>query len=95
MRSYGFRVLRSTNPAEVLRRIWASPTFEVHGLVGGYTGPGVKTVVPGYAELKVSMRLVPHQRPEKILGLLRRFVRSRNPLVKVEAAGMLQPYRGV
>ena len=95
MRSYGLRVLRSTDPADVLRRIWASPTFEVHGLVGGYTGPGVKTVVPGYGELKVSMRLVPNQRPEKILGLLRQFVRSRNPLVKVEAAGMLQPYSGV
>ena len=84
MRAYGFRALRTTDPAEVLRRIWASPTFEVHGLVGGYTGPGVKTAVPGHGELKVSMRLVPDQRPEKIFALLQRFVAKRNPNVKVE-----------
>jgi hypothetical protein len=34
--------------------ISATPTFEVHGIVGGYTGPGVKTVVPPFAEAKVS-----------------------------------------
>jgi acetylornithine deacetylase/succinyl-diaminopimelate desuccinylase-like protein len=95
MRAYGFRSLRTSNRTDVLRRIWASPTFEVHGLVGGYTGPGVKTVVPGYGELKVSMRLVPGQRPEKVFKLLRDFVRRRNPDVQVEAEGMLQPYRGV
>ena len=95
MRAYGFRALRTTDPAEVLRRIWASPTFEVHGLVGGYTGPGVKTAVPGHGELKVSMRLVPDQRPEKIFALLQRFVAKQNPNVKVERQGMLQPFRGV
>lgn len=94
MRAYGFRTLRTTDPADVLRRIWAAPTFEVHGLAGGYTGPGVKTVVPGRGELKVSMRLVPDQRPEKILALLRDFVARQNPSVKVEAEGMLQPFRG-
>ncbi len=36
--AYGFKVLRTQDPAEVLRRIWAAPTFEVHGLVGGYHG---------------------------------------------------------
>jgi acetylornithine deacetylase/succinyl-diaminopimelate desuccinylase-like protein len=94
MRSYGLKSLRVSNPADVLRRIWASPTLEVHGLTGGYTGPGVKTVVPGYGELKISMRLVPNQRPEKILGVLRRFIARQNPDVKVEADGMLQPFRG-
>ena len=38
----------------MMKRLWALPTFEVHGLVGGYTGPGVKTVVPPRAELKCS-----------------------------------------
>lgn len=95
MRAYGFKTLRTTDPADLLRRVWASPTFEVHGLAGGYTGPGVKTVVPGYGELKVSMRLVPNQRPEKIFTLLRRFVTAQNPDVRVEAEGMLQPFRGV
>ena len=63
--AYGFQTLRTQDPAEIMRRIWAAPTFEVHGLTGGYHGPGVKTVVPGQGELKVSMRLVPHQTPEK------------------------------
>jgi len=95
MRAHGFRSLRTTNPAEVVRRIWAAPTFEVHGLVGGYQGPGVKTVVPAHGELKISMRLVPNQRPEKIFALVRRFVARQNPNVKVEAEGMLQPFRGL
>ena len=95
MRAYGLHSLRTSNPAEVLRRIWASPTFEVHGLVGGYQGPGVKTVVPAQGELKVSMRLVPNQTPEKVFALLRRFVAKQNPNVTVEAEGMLQPFRGV
>ena len=45
-KAYGFRSIRTQNRAELIQRIWAAPTFEVHGLVGGYTGPGVKTVVP-------------------------------------------------
>ncbi len=94
-RAYGFKSLRTTEAEEVLRRIWAAPTFEVHGLVGGYTGPGVKTIIPSAGELKVSMRLVPNQRPETIFSLLKRFVSEQNPDVRVEAEGMLQPFRGV
>ncbi len=92
---YGFTSLRATKAEEVLRRIWASPTFEVHGLVGGYTGPGVKTVVPAHGELKISMRLVPNQKPERMFALLKRFVKRLNPDVVVEPEGMLQPYRGL
>ena len=95
MQAYRFQTLRTTQVEDVLRRIWASPTFEVHGLVGGYTGPGVKTVVPGSGELKVSMRLVPNQRPEQVFRLFKQFVATQNPRVKVEAEGMLQPFRGV
>jgi acetylornithine deacetylase/succinyl-diaminopimelate desuccinylase-like protein len=95
MRAYGLQSLRATDPAEVLRRIWAAPTFEVHGLAGGYQGPGVKTVVPAEGELKVSMRLVPNQKPEKIFALLRRCVAKLNPAVSVRPEGMLQPFRGV
>ncbi|MBA2487278.1 MAG: M20/M25/M40 family metallo-hydrolase [Nitrospira sp.] len=93
--AYGFRTLRTQDPAEVMRRIWAAPTFEVHGLVGGYQGPGVKTVVPGHGELKVSMRLVPNQTPEKAFALLKQYVAKLNPDVKVEREGMLQPFRGL
>ena len=95
MKAYRFQTLRTHHLAGVLRRIWTAPTFEVHGLVGGHTGRGVKTIVPGHAELKVSMRLVPNQRPQKVFQLLKRFVSKRNPDVKVEAEGMLEPFRGV
>ena len=92
--AYGFQSLRTNDPAEVTRRIWAAPTFEVHGLSGGYHGPGVKTVVPGHGELKVSMRLVPNQTPEKAFALLKNYVAKLNPNVKVEREGMLHPFKG-
>ncbi|MCX5724810.1 MAG: M20/M25/M40 family metallo-hydrolase [Nitrospirae bacterium] len=92
--AYGFQSLRTNDPAEIMRRIWAAPTFEVHGLTGGYHGPGVKTVVPGHGELKVSMRLVPNQTPEKAFALLKKYVAKINPDVKVEKEGMLHPFKG-
>jgi acetylornithine deacetylase/succinyl-diaminopimelate desuccinylase-like protein len=78
----------------VLERIWASPTFEVHGLVGGYTGPGIKATVAGHAELKASCRLVPRQRPDRIGRLVREFVRARHPDVVVHLEGAAMAYEG-
>jgi acetylornithine deacetylase/succinyl-diaminopimelate desuccinylase-like protein len=75
-------------------RIWARPTFEVHGLVGGHMGPGVKTIVPEDAELKVSFRLVPNQDPRAIGQRLRELVHAIDPAVDVELSGFLEPYRG-
>ena len=46
----------------VLERLWALPTFEIHGVLGGFTGVGAKTVIPAEATAKVSMRLVPNQK---------------------------------
>jgi acetylornithine deacetylase/succinyl-diaminopimelate desuccinylase-like protein len=46
----------------VLERLWALPTFEIHGILGGFTGEGAKTVIPAQATAKVSMRLVPNQK---------------------------------
>jgi len=92
--AYGFHSLRTDDPAEVTRRIWAAPTFEIHGLTGGYHGPGVKTVVPSHGELKVSMRLVPNQTPEKAFALLNKYVAKLNPDIKVEREGMLHPFKG-
>jgi len=46
----------------VLERLWALPTFEIHGIKGGFTGEGAKTVIPAEATAKVSLRLVPNQR---------------------------------
>ena len=92
--AYGLKSLRTDDPAEVTRRIWAAPTFEIHGLSGGYHGPGVKTIVPASGELKVTMRLVPNQTPEKAFALLKKYVSKVNPSVKVEREGMLHPFKG-
>jgi acetylornithine deacetylase/succinyl-diaminopimelate desuccinylase-like protein len=63
----------------VLERIWARPTFEVHGIAGGFTGVGSKTVIPAKATAKVSIRLVPRQDPEKIVASFRQFVKKHAP----------------
>jgi acetylornithine deacetylase/succinyl-diaminopimelate desuccinylase-like protein len=63
----------------VLERIWARPTFEVNGLLSGFTGDGSKTVIPAVAMAKVSMRLVPDQDPEKIAQLFEAYLRKVAP----------------
>jgi acetylornithine deacetylase/succinyl-diaminopimelate desuccinylase-like protein len=52
----------------LLERKWARPTLDVHGVMGGFTGAGSKTVIPARARAKVSMRLVPNQQPAKALA---------------------------
>jgi acetylornithine deacetylase/succinyl-diaminopimelate desuccinylase-like protein len=63
----------------VLARVWARPTFEVHGIAGGFTGAGAKTVIPARAVAKVSIRLVPHQDPQKVLAQFRDWVAANTP----------------
>jgi len=63
----------------VLEQITTRPTAEFNGIVGGYTGEGAKTVIPGQASAKVSFRLVGSQDPEKIRDAFRKFVRERIP----------------
>src|SRR6185503_12990522 len=63
-----FKSLRTEDPLEVMRRIWAQPTLEVHGVMGGYIGPGVKTIIPPKAEVKLTTRLVPNQKPETMFA---------------------------
>src|SRR5688572_12405459 len=62
-----------------LERVWGRPTFEVNGLLSGFTGEGAKTVLPATAMAKVSMRLVPDQHPDKIAALFEEYVRKVTP----------------
>ncbi len=94
-KAFGFRAIRTEDRAKLIKRIWAAPTFEVHGLVGGYSGPGVKTVVPPSGQLKVSMRLVPNQNPQKIFSQLKAFLKKHNPDIRLENDGQLEPFQGV
>lgn len=63
----------------VLARIWARPTFEVHGIAGGFTGAGAKTVIPARAVAKVSLRLVANQKPERVLDCVKSWVQESTP----------------
>ena len=62
-----------------LERTWARPTFEVNGLLSGFTGEGAKTVLPAVAMAKVSMRLVPNQTPDKIATLFEAHLHDVTP----------------
>ena len=62
-----------------LERTWARPTFEINGLLSGFTGEGAKTVLPAVAMAKVSMRLVPNQHPDKIAELFETHVKDVAP----------------
>jgi len=63
----------------LIEQITTRPTAEINGIVGGYTGEGAKTVIPGEAKAKVSFRLVGEQDPTKIRNAFRAFVRARLP----------------
>jgi acetylornithine deacetylase/succinyl-diaminopimelate desuccinylase-like protein len=60
----------------VLQRLYARPTLDVHGIRGGFTGEGAKTVIPARAMAKVSMRLVPDQDPREILAAFEQRVKE-------------------
>jgi acetylornithine deacetylase/succinyl-diaminopimelate desuccinylase-like protein len=75
----GSTVLTGEPGYSVLYRTWARPTLEVHGMPGGFTAPGAKTVIPARASAKVSMRLVPNQDPDDILKRYEAFVKRNTP----------------
>jgi acetylornithine deacetylase/succinyl-diaminopimelate desuccinylase-like protein len=59
--------------------LWARPTLEVHGMPGGFTAPGAKTVIPSKAAAKISMRLVPDQDPDDILKKYEKYIKKIIP----------------
>jgi len=62
----GGKALTGLEKYTVLERLWALPTFEIHGIMGGFTGQGAKTVIPAEATAKVSLRLVPDQKVKTV-----------------------------
>ena len=74
----------------VLENIWARPTAEINGMMGGHTGAGGKTIIPSEAMAKLTFRLVGTQDPHKIRKAFRKFVRDRLPSdckVRFDGAG--------
>jgi acetylornithine deacetylase/succinyl-diaminopimelate desuccinylase-like protein len=63
----------------VFERTWSRPTFEVHGIVGGWVGTGAKTVIPAKATAKVSLRLVPDMTVARVVDLVKAWAKASAP----------------
>jgi acetylornithine deacetylase/succinyl-diaminopimelate desuccinylase-like protein len=78
----------------VLERIWTRPTCDVVGIGTGYTGDGIKTVLPARGGFKVTFRLVPDQRPEAVTEAFRTWLGRQLPAgteVVARAEGAVAP----
>ena len=60
-------------------RAWARPTLEINGIWGGFTGAGMKTVLPSEAHAKITCRLVPDQQPSQIAQLVKAHIERLAP----------------
>jgi acetylornithine deacetylase/succinyl-diaminopimelate desuccinylase-like protein len=73
----------------------ARPTLEINGLTSGYQGEGSKTIIPAWARAKITCRLVPNQRPERILKLARQYLQKICPptvRIEIEPGHGAEPY---
>ena len=77
--SVGLKAPAGEKDHMLIEQIATRPTAEINGVIGGYTGEGAKTVIPGQAMAKVSFRLVGDQDPEAIRRSFRAFVGARLP----------------
>lgn len=75
----GLSIPAGENGRSVLEQVWARPTCEMNGIIGGYTGEGFKTVIPAIASAKVSFRLVGTQDPLAIRKSFREYVTNAIP----------------
>jgi len=73
----------------------ARPTLEINGLTSGYQGEGSKTIVPAWARVKITTRLVPDQNPSKIIELLTNHLKKICPptvRIEIESGHGAEPY---
>ena len=75
----GARELVGEPEIPLFERVWARPTLEVHGIRGGFTGEGAKTVIPARAAAKISTRLVADQRPDEAADQIKAAVQAACP----------------
>jgi acetylornithine deacetylase/succinyl-diaminopimelate desuccinylase-like protein len=75
----GLSIPAGEQDRSVLEMLWARPTCEINGMIGGYTGDGFKTVIPAKASAKISFRLVSGMQPEKIRAAFRKHAEDRIP----------------
>jgi acetylornithine deacetylase/succinyl-diaminopimelate desuccinylase-like protein len=75
----GSKALTGDPDRMIFERIWSRPTLEIHGIAGGFTGAGAKTVIPATATAKVSMRLVPAQDPVRMFERFSAWVAANAP----------------
>ncbi|MBA3444638.1 MAG: dipeptidase [Gemmatimonadales bacterium] len=74
------KALTGLTDRSIYERVWALPTFEIHGIRGGFVGDGAKTVIPAQATAKVSLRLVPGQGFEEVGMSLQKAVAALAPV---------------
>ncbi|HTQ58425.1 MAG TPA: dipeptidase [Bryobacteraceae bacterium] len=75
----GARELVGEPGIPLFERLWARPTFEVHGIRGGFIAEGAKTVIPARAVAKISTRLVADQDPREAVAQLSQAVTQATP----------------
>jgi acetylornithine deacetylase/succinyl-diaminopimelate desuccinylase-like protein len=78
-----------------VERTWIRPTLEINGITGGFSGEGIKTVLPSEASAKITCRLVPNQDPDDIVAKLRAHVEANKPkgvTVKISDFDKGQPF---
>lgn len=84
-KSIGLSDVEGEEGYSTMERASIRPTLDVNGIWGGYMGEGAKTVIASKAYAKISMRLVPHQDPDKITELFQKHFESiAPPSVKVK-----------
>ena len=75
-KQFGIRAFGGEKGFSLLEVNCFRPTLEINGISGGYTGSGMKTVIPAKAHVKITCRLVPNQDPEKIGRAIEHFLKE-------------------